>query len=366
MKKKAAGIGLLIISLFYSAVSGVFAQENNIAEVHNRIETGDINIALKQYNPEGTIFKGGQVWTPGDKLEDVICIENQAKECWVRMSVKHDDVISLNGISEQWVFREPYWYYSKTLREGEKIIFSNELLFSEEVTEAVSGKVDSMEVTVEAIQAANFVPDFQGESPWGDQEAELCVHVKEDIELDKTRKYQELLLQMEGEAGKLIAAPDDFFTNLSELMPGDTQSDEITVYNVFNRDAELFFRTEDTEDMTEEQKELLEKLWLTIYNNNKLIYKGDLRSQELNREISLGTWKSGEKGKLKYTISMPAELKNEFAVRDAGIRWIFRTVIEEEPPKTGDDDWSTACFVLAIMSGVMGAWLLFQKKRSIE
>lgn len=362
MRKRIAGIILLITSILYAA-GGVLARDDNVVEVYNRIETGDIDIALKQYNLEGDIFKDGQVWTPGDRIADVVQIENQAKECWIRVAVKHDEVIALDGISDRWIFREPYWYYSETLHEGEKTIFSDEILFSEEATEAASGETDSMEVTAEAIQAANFVPHFQDKSPWGDREAELCVHTKEGVELEKTRTYRELLLQMEGESGKLIAAPDDFFANLSELMPGDIQSDEITVYNVFNKEAELFFRTEDAPDMTEKQKELLEKIKLTIYNNDELIYDGDLRSQELNKEISLGTWKSGEKGKLKYIISMPAELKNEFAVRDAGIRWIFRTNIEEEPPKTGDDNWSKAYLVLAVISGAMGAWLLFQKKK---
>lgn len=364
MKKKIAGIILLVTSILYSSASGVFARTDSEVEVQNYIETGDIDISLKQYNSEGEDFKDGQIWTPGDRIADVIRIENQARECWIRVAAKYAEVISLKGISDGWIFREPYWYYTEILLPEEKIIFSDELLFSAEVTEKLSGKTDSVEITAEAVQAANFVPDFKAEAPWGDQAAELCVHMKDGTEVEKTRNYQELRLQMEGEAGRLVAVPDDFFSNLSELMPGDIQSDEIVVYNAFNKEAELFFRTEDAIDMTEQQRELLEQMRLMIYNDDKLIYQGDLRSLKLNKEISLGVWKSGEKGTLKYTISMPADLKNEFAVRDAGICWIFRTDIEEEPPKTGDNNWRNAYLIFALVSGTLGIWMLFSKKKS--
>lgn len=362
MKRKITGIILLMTSLLYTVAGGVFAQEDSVVSVRNRIETGDIDIALKQYNQEGEIFRDGQVWSPGDYIEDIIQIENRAKECWVRVAVECDDKISLKGISEQWIFREPYWYYSEALHEKENILFSEGLMFPTEVTQAESGKTDGVEIIAEAVQAANFTPDFQQDEPWGEQKAELCVHVKDGNESERTRTYQDLLIQMEGAAGQLIAVPDDFFVNLPEMMPGDIQSDEITVNNTFSKEAELFFQTEDMPDMTEEQRELLEQLRFTVYNNNTLIYEGNLRNQELNKEISLGTWKSGEKGKLRYIISMPAELKNEFAVRNAEIRWIFRTNIEE-PPKTGDSSWTAAYLILAVISGALGAWILFHREK---
>lgn len=362
MRRKIAGTILLMTSLLYSVAGAVYARTDSTAEVHNYIETGDINIDLKQYQPNGEEFKAGQIWIPGDRIADVIQIENQAKECWVRVMEHHDEVISIGGVSERWVFREPYWYYTETMKEDEAVIFAEELSFSPNATEETGGKNDCIEITAEAVQAANFAPDFQGESPWGDQEAELCVHVKAD-EKERIRSYRELTLLMEGYAGRLVAAPEDFFSNLSELMPGDTKSDEIIIHNVFNKEAELFFRTEDEPDMTAEQKELLEKLQLSIYNNGKLIYEGDLRSVILNQEISLGTWKSGEKGRLTYSIFMPEELKNAFAVRDAGVCWIFRTNIKETP-KTGDSDMSGHYLILSVISGMIGAWILLKKRKN--
>lgn len=47
------------------------------------------------------------------------------------------------------------------------------------------------------------------------------------------------------------------------------------------------------------------------------------------------------------------------AVRDAQIHWIFRTDLEEECPKTGDDRWGTAYLGLAVLSGALGFWRLF-------
>ena len=214
-------------------------------------------------------------------------------------------------------------------------------------------------MTAEAIQSANFRPDFLSKMPWGDQTAEVCIHVKDGTEQEKERYYQNLSLKMEGRAGELVAVPGDFFVNLSELMPGDRQSDSVEIHNQFTKSAELFFRTEDSPEMTEQQKDLLEQLQITIYKNDEIVYEGNLRSVKLQEEISLGIWKSNEKGSIRYEIFMPEELKNEYAVRDAQIHWIFRTDLEEECPKTGDDRWGTAYLGLAVLSGALGFWRLF-------
>ena len=40
--------------------------------------------------------------------------------------------------------------------------------------------------------------------------------------------------------------------------------------------------------MTEQQKDLLEQLQITIYKNDEIVYEGNLRSVKLQEEISLG------------------------------------------------------------------------------
>lgn len=366
MKRKITGIVLLVSALFYSAVGIVFADTGSTAEVHNYVRTGDIDISLKQYDKQGKPFTDGLVWIPGDRIENRVEIENQAKSCWIRVKAEKDQVIQIKGISEQWIYREPYWYYTEVLEEHGKATFSESFFFSERVPEKTSGEKDSVEMTAEAIQSAHFIPDFHSESPWGEQTAELCVHVKNGTEQDIKRSYQNLSLTMEERAGELVAVPKDFFVNLSELMPGDRQSDCIEVSNQFKERAELFFRTADSPDMTEQQKELLERLEFWIYKNDELIYEGNVRSMELQKEISLGIWDSNEKGSIRYEIFMPEELKNEYAVRDAEIHWIFRTDLEKEHPKTGDDGWAVAYLALAAISGGFGFWKMVSGKKQKE
>lgn len=43
-------------------------------------------------------------------------------------------------------------------------------------TSKAQDRVLGLTVTAEAVQAANFTPDFNSESPWGDTEIEQCVH----------------------------------------------------------------------------------------------------------------------------------------------------------------------------------------------
>ena len=125
------------------------------------------------------------------------------------------------------MYREPYWYYTEVLEEKEKVIFLRVFSFSEKATEETSGRESSLDVTAEAIQSANFRPDFLSKMPWEDQTAEVCIHVKDGTEQEKERYYQNLSLKMEGRAGELVAVPGDFFVNLSELMP---ETDNLIVW----------------------------------------------------------------------------------------------------------------------------------------
>ena len=102
---------MLAASILYSAVGVTFAYTGSTAEVHNYVRTGDIDIALKQYDKEGNPFSDERIWTPGDCIENQVFVENQAKSCWIRLQIKNDKEIDIRGISDQWVYREPYWYY---------------------------------------------------------------------------------------------------------------------------------------------------------------------------------------------------------------------------------------------------------------
>ena len=72
---------------------------------------------------------------------------------------------------------------------------------------------------------------------------------------------------------------------------------------------------------------------LTITQNGKTLYDGDLQAASLNQEISLGTLETGKNSRVQFTLQLPAELKNAYAKRESMVNWIFRVQGAEEPGK---------------------------------
>mgnify|MGYP000662340557 CR=1 FL=1 len=53
------------------------------------------------------------------------------------------------------------------------------------------------------------------------------------------------------------------------------------------------------------------------------LYEGTLDSPGLSKNHSLGKFSPDEKGKLRFSLSIPSEWDNSYALRDAEVQWIF-------------------------------------------
>ena len=239
----------------------------------------------------------------------------------------------LDGISGEWVKQGEYYYYTQPLKNGESADFFQNVTIPAAWTSKAQDRVLGLTVTAEAVQAANFTPDFSSESPWGDTEIEQCVHETDNSITEVTKQYTAMSVTYEGAARKLVAAPEDFFRNLQTAMPGDTISDSFQLSNTTATSAEFFFHTETPGNLTDEELDLLKQFKLTITQNGKTLYNGDLQAASLNQEISLGTLETRKNSRVQFTLQLPAELKNAYAKRESMVNWIFRVQGAEEPGK---------------------------------
>lgn len=80
---------------------------------------------------------------------------------------------------------------------------------------------------------------------------------------------------------------------------------------------------------------------LTVDMDDERLYEGTLDSPGLNKNHSLGKFSPDEKGKLKFSLSVPSEWDNSYALRDAEVQWIF-TVNEMPEKATGSGKDQTA------------------------
>ena len=149
-----------------------------------------------------------------------------------------------------------------------------------------------------------------------------------------------LSVEFNGKAHKLVSVPGDFFINLGTAMPGDHFEDVVDVSNTTRKEAELFFHTA-VKGQNNSQMEILKGIRLTIFMNEKKLYKGTLDSPELKKKQSLGKFQPEQKEKLKFVLDVPADWDNSFALRKADVQWIFSvneeetTVPERTPQETG-------------------------------
>ena len=72
----------------------------------------------------------------------------------------------LDGISDEWVKQGEYYYYTQPLKNGESADFFQNVTIPAAWTSKAQDRVLGLTVTAEAVQAANFTPDFNSESPW--------------------------------------------------------------------------------------------------------------------------------------------------------------------------------------------------------
>ncbi|MCD7867765.1 MAG: hypothetical protein LUG62_06140, partial [Clostridiales bacterium] len=386
-------IQIICIGNFYPhpAVRAAFTDSVTVA---NHISTGDIRISLEEYeekNGREILYENPKTVLPGDTVSKIPRITCEAEDCWVRVKISYTD--NLNGleglgdenlgeIPEKWEKIGEYFYYTEILGYGESADLFHWIHIPEDWTEEWAEKKLSMEIRAEAIQAANYTPDFTAMSPWGNEEIQKCIHTVDGMEASVPEK-KSLMVEFNGDAHRLLAVPDDFFSNFARAMPGDTLRDTAQIRNTTDSTAEIFFQTS-PECLSVSGQDLAEKLGLTISMDGKELYSGNLLAEELNAPVSLVTLAPGEEGELEFVISLPAGLDNAYALREADVKWIF-SVNEDSPTqtpetnpedgesggsgtareatsvKTGDETNIRLYFLLFLLAGVCGVTTLIRK-----
>lgn len=369
-KRKIAVVVMSILSIVLGG-SGMTMYAFNTAAVKNHFETGVTDISIHEYqmkSEERTDYEPAKLILPGQNISKIPSIKAEGSDCYIRAKITFRETTAENmeegvyGISDDWVKRgDGYYYYTKVLKTGEAVDFFQGIIIPSDFSqEDHEGKSTFLDVDVDAIQAKNFVPDFEGDFPWGQIEILKCEKEGQyDVTSFREADNKSFEVQYQGDALKLVTNEKDFFANFPTLMPGDEYEDTVNLVNSDKKhDVKFYFRS----DIYRYSK-LYDKINIVITSNvggtEKEIYNGTLRESKLRDKILLGTIPAGKSADFNFKISVPAELNNEYSLEAGDIRWIFSTepIIKDEPAKavkrvqTGDDD--TMAFVL------MGAGVLF-------
>ena len=327
---------LWLLIIFAAVPLRVQASERWSTAAEGNIRTGDVNIAIEEIDisSDGTFSEAemDRLVIPGERVERIIRVTNLAEPAYVRVrpdfiyvctpSCPKDPELVISG--DDWVNKGEYYYFTKPLPEGGVCDFAKAVIIPQEWTSADAQNGLDIHITAEAVQEANFTPDFASDSPWYGTLIEKCVH--EGYE-GKKEKESWLLIEFKGGSEGFVKSSEDFLKSFYNLMPGGSVNGELCIKSSYRKSVDLYFETKPGEDLT-----LLKELSLTVKCGESVIYSGKMDGL-LNKTKILTLKPGGEEQKLLFTIDVPAGLTNKYALKNGSVIWNFEAVREDENVK---------------------------------
>lgn len=349
MKKKkqlvASCVGLLAFSI-------VFAYAVTTASITNLVSTQGVDIRV-------TASADTSLFAPGRQVRYAPLIENRGMASYVRFKTKSNlPSETFYGLSEDWIKRGEYLYYTKPIKSKERIETYDGFTVPKEWDKAECSDIMIIK-TCDAIQAKHFSPDFSAEEPWGN------VVIKESS-YDGSSYVNEMVTVKPLELGFKNAeeqhvSSDDIMA--LSLVPGDTISNYIDLTNNARHAMDISFM------VTAEDNDLLKAGKMKLVLDEETIYEGDLKAVKFSTYQQIASMKPSESQKLYYKISLPAEMDNAYQQRQAEFQWRFLT--EEtlphhqmeffDAPKTGDI--ANIAIFSAFLVIVIGSLIVVRKKK---
>ena len=319
-------------------------------------------MVYEEYQNGEPYTKENEVVMPGEVVQLNTKIKNLGIDCYIRTKItftinntEYDEFNYINGNYKTWNKKDNCYYLNSVLKQKENIDLFDTIQVPNEIINELDGDIIIVHILVEAVQAKNF------EGNWN--ETVIKKVVDRSYSIDSEGKSE---IIYENNADKYIDIGDGFFDNLGGLLPGDKITDQIIINNNSSNKIKYYLSI-DTRYLTNEEIELLEKVNITIKSNKEELINGKLTN--INN-LLLGIFKSGSKETIKFSISLPSDLDNEYSKIATKIIWVFS--VEEEyssiNPKTWDlrFDWSITLFMLSAIGLLIVMILEKKEKDNIE
>ena len=169
----------------------------------------------------------------------------------------------------------------------------------------------------------------------------------------------------EGGAEKFVFLPgSDLFESFKNVLPGDVLTQTITVRNDKDMQVRIYLRAEPVNQASEA---FLRQLTLTVTCKDKEIFDAAAsETAQLTKATLLGTFRKNGSTDLTVTLSVPADMGNEYMSAIGVVPWTFiaEEIPDDETPHTGDwfqlGWWLLAAAIIVVaIAGVLWA----QKRR---
>ena len=295
-------------------------------EVTNSVTLGDVSISLSEYeldeDGKEVPYQNDNQVLPGQTVDKIVRITNNANASWIRVKAEYTSEEGLDSLSDEeltladgdWEKIGDYYYYKKPVAKDESVDFLKCVKIPASWDSTYAEKGFSIILTADAVQEANFTPDWSAGDPWFGTVIETCVHTSYDPKLAGNQTFS---VMFENGADGLVKTKEDFFSNWTSLMPGDTVSGQVALKNNYRRTVTMYFKTETIADDA-----LLKALHLEIKNGDTVLYSGAMDGA-ITEKVKIASLAMNEEAVLTYTVSVPKELNNSYALSKTQTKWIF-------------------------------------------
>ena len=360
---------LLSMSLALYGVGAVYAAESNDVNAGATVSTGivDIDLTMPQEQEENVVSLTEYTVHP--------VIKNNGASSYIRLLADFDfgSLTDKDGMSckatdvtienDGWTYSDDgYFYYTEAVDEGETVS-ANLCFTTPDFGQTEESGSFSLDVKADAVQSANFTPDFDKESPWGNVEIEEVSY-----DSDGTGKFSSDTVST---SLSLKLSKTTLFSDVEYLMPGSTVTDSIDVTYTGENKADVYFSAE-----SPSESKLADVLQLTISNNGTEMYSGDLSQSAIKEAVKIATLNKNESATLDFSLSVPEELNNSYTMKDVNLKWNFSSkTIEEETTqpatpsnnvKTGDatnTTWLVVILIIATIVAMAGIGMIVKERR---
>lgn len=183
-------------------------------------------------------------------------------------------------------------------------------------------------------------------------------------------------VKYEGGAEKFVFLPgseysdSDLFESFKGVLPGDVMTQTITVKNDTDKQVRIYMRAEPDVKLpgslleknglsVEQNRDFLNMLSMTVECRDKEIFDAaPSQTAQLTSNTLLGTFKTNGSTELTVTLTVPAEIGNEYMGRIGIVPWTFlvEEITEDDTPDTGD--WFQKGLWISIAAVLMAAILV--------
>lgn len=343
-KYKVIAMGLAIIAITTCAFAF------NQTSLKNIVKTQGIDIKVTSNTDEDKLYSAGSTL----RYEPVI--ENRAMSCYIRFKLNLSNKLlsedSFVGLTEDFVKRGDYFYYTKPLDNKKSITTFNSFKMPADIDNEDKEEIKIIK-TVDAIQSKNFTPDFNSENPWGNVEV-ISSNFDGSNYINEVISIKPINLTIN--SNKEITLTDKDILNFN-LVPGDVITNSIDIKNNNGKEVNVDFKAKG------EDSKILRSINLKLYLDNKKIYDGDLVTKNLEEYTKLVGLSDNETASLRYEIEVPQNLNNDYQNKESKFEWKFKiNDVNNNLVKTDDLSSYLVVSIIILITSLFGI-AIFKRER---